>query len=197
MSRSLRTVSVESEELRTSTRSLTAPAAFNSSSYRNAHERCRRRRLQFLTVEISRQIHLARCSKLAAMTRTVASAPRQLAGDRQPSPIFANEPFIELRQMYFNGLRGDRIQLVRLATRLARDTLDAEDTLAELRRVAHKMRGAAAIFEAPMIVCAAASLEEAAGAASNRNARSPDLRVCEALDNLVDCVARLTGSNTG
>jgi HPt (histidine-containing phosphotransfer) domain-containing protein len=112
------------------------------------------------------------------------------------SPIFAKAPFVELRRMYIAGLRADRIRLVNLAESLARVADNAETTFAEIRRVAHKMRGAAAIFEAPMVACAAAALEDAAHAAWHQDARNSDLRIYGALENLVECVARLAGSNT-
>jgi HPt (histidine-containing phosphotransfer) domain-containing protein len=126
----------------------------------------------------------------------VAPARPKHSCDGQPPSIFLNEPFLELRQMYFNRLQADRIQLVSLAVSLAGAADDAGATLCDIRSVAHRMRGAAAIFEVPLIACAAAALEEAARAAGTRDAHKSDPRVGDALANLVDCVARLAGSNT-
>lgn len=116
--------------------------------------------------------------------------------DKPLSSIFASEPFLELRQMYFKGLRADRIHLVSLAASLIRCTDDVDTTLAQIRLIAHRMRGAAAIYEVPMVACTAAALEEAATPARHQDARQLVHRVHDALENLVDCIARLAGSST-
>jgi HPt (histidine-containing phosphotransfer) domain-containing protein len=112
------------------------------------------------------------------------------------SCIFANEPFIELRQMYFSGLRADQIRLIDLVGRLNRTRGVADPVFSEIRTVAHRMRGAAAIYEVPVIACAAAALEDAANSIWHHDTDRARLSVRDALETLVDCIARLAGSNT-
>ncbi len=110
--------------------------------------------------------------------------------------IFASPPFVELREMYFHGLQADRTHLVRLAAKLARCKGRPTAIFSEIRMAAHRMHGAAAIFEVPMVSDAAGELEDAARVAVSFQADSCDPRVFDALETLVDCLARIGGNNT-
>ena len=113
-----------------------------------------------------------------------------------PSPLFANQPLFEMRAMYLKTLQTDRVHLVSLAAELARCKRDTNGLLMQIRLIAHRMHGAAAIFDVPTIATAAAALENTAWAAVTRRARGRDAEVNCALETLVDCLARTAGSNT-
>jgi HPt (histidine-containing phosphotransfer) domain-containing protein len=110
-----------------------------------------------------------------------------------PPPNALNDQFDELRNAFYARLRSDRVRLTTLGAALARAEEDPVCVFEDIRVFAHRLRGAAAIFEVPEISLPAKVLEEAAGAASNAHADNSDASVWTALENLVDRLAIMSG----
>jgi Hpt domain len=73
-----------------------------------------------------------------------------------------NDRFEELRALFSDGLQADRVRLTALAASLARAADDPAAIFESMRVFAHKLRGAAAIFDFPQLGVAAGGLESAA-----------------------------------
>jgi HPt (histidine-containing phosphotransfer) domain-containing protein len=106
------------------------------------------------------------------------------------SPI---DPFEELRNEFYARLQSDRVRLTALGARLARVDEDATSIFEDIRVFAHRLRGAALIFEAAEVGRAANALEQAATSAASANADNSDAAVWAALESLVDNLATLNG----
>jgi EAL domain-containing protein (putative c-di-GMP-specific phosphodiesterase class I)/CheY-like chemotaxis protein len=98
-------------------------------------------------------------------------------------PEGRNDPFGDLRAAYSTRLRNDMAQLIRLRAKLAGAGAGSKTARESIRRVAHGMAGAAAIFKAGDIMRAAIQLEQAVRA-STSDADSYALRL--ALDTMID-----------
>jgi HPt (histidine-containing phosphotransfer) domain-containing protein len=94
--------------------------------------------------------------------------------------------FEDLRRSYRAHLGRDRAKLVTLSAQLAHAEQDATRVYDELRQLARRMAGAAAIFEEMRIGTAAISLEQAATAATRSRADNSDAATWTALESLVD-----------
>jgi hypothetical protein len=94
--------------------------------------------------------------------------------------------FERLRQAFEVRLCGDRVRLIALRSALAHLTADPAPILAEIQMFAHKLRGAAAIFEKPEIGRAAKSLELAAMTALAGGSSSTDPSLESTLATLVE-----------
>ena len=94
--------------------------------------------------------------------------------------------FEELRRSYHAHLARDRAKLATLSAQLAHAENNATPVYDELRQLARRMAGAAAIFEEVRIGTASISLEQAATAASRSRADNSDAATWTALENLVD-----------
>jgi len=94
--------------------------------------------------------------------------------------------FEELRRSYHAHLGRDRAKLATLSAQLAHAENDATPVYDELRQLARRMAGAAAIFEEVQIGTAAIALEQAATAAGRSRADNSDTATWTALENLVD-----------
>jgi hypothetical protein len=94
--------------------------------------------------------------------------------------------FEELRRSYHAHLGRDRARLATLSAQLAHAEKDATPVYDELRQLARRMAGAAAIFEEVPIGTAAIALEQAATAASRSHADNSDTATWTALETLVD-----------
>jgi HPt (histidine-containing phosphotransfer) domain-containing protein len=105
------------------------------------------------------------------------------------APIPSEDPFEELRDLFFARLRMERVRLTELAAELVHAQGDPAYDFGEIRLFAHRLRGGAAIFETPEVGNAASALEQAAALASAAHARSSDASVRTALDNLLDRLA--------
>jgi HPt (histidine-containing phosphotransfer) domain-containing protein len=94
--------------------------------------------------------------------------------------------FEQLRGAFYTRLRNDRARLATLSAELARTDEDVAPVLEELRVLAHRMCGAAAIFEAPDIGDAANTLEQTLLTAIDEHADGTDPAVSAALEALVN-----------
>jgi HPt (histidine-containing phosphotransfer) domain-containing protein len=101
--------------------------------------------------------------------------------------------FEELRGIFHARLRNDQVRLTTLSAVLAREESDARRTFDDIRQFAHRLCGAAAIFESPEIVAAAEALEKAARAAHAGQSNHSDAEVWAALERLTQ---QLTLSTT-
>jgi len=100
-------------------------------------------------------------------------------------PEGRTDPFGDLRAAYSTRLRSDLAQLIRLRARLAGTGAGTASKTAResIRRVAHGMAGAAAIFKAGDIMRAAILLEQTVRA-TTPDADGHALRL--ALDTMID-----------
>jgi HPt (histidine-containing phosphotransfer) domain-containing protein len=110
-----------------------------------------------------------------------------------PASSAPKDPFEELRDAFYARLRSDRVRLTTLAALLARAEGDPASIFQDIQLFAHRLRGGAAIFEAPEIGVAANVLEQAAAAASVAHADNSDASVWTALESLVDRLAIVNG----
>jgi HPt (histidine-containing phosphotransfer) domain-containing protein len=101
--------------------------------------------------------------------------------------------FEELRDIFHARLRSDQVRLTTLSAVLAREEGDARRTFDDIRQFAHRLCGAASIFEAPEIVAAAEALESAARTACATQSNHSDVEVWAALERLT---RQLTASTT-
>jgi HPt (histidine-containing phosphotransfer) domain-containing protein len=107
------------------------------------------------------------------------------------SPAAANDSrFEELRSAYYARLSRDRSRLATLSAQLAHAESDAMPVFEDIRMLAHRMGGAAAIFDAIEIGNAAITLEQATIVAMDARADNADPAVWAALESLVDLLMR-------
>ncbi len=97
--------------------------------------------------------------------------------------------FEQLRGAFYTRLRSDRARLATLSAELVHADEDVMPVFEELRVLAHRMCGAAAIFEAPDVGDAANTLEQALLTAINEHADGTDPGVWAALEALVNLLA--------
>ena len=108
------------------------------------------------------------------------------------APEGADDRFGDLRAAYFTRLRSDLAQLAGLRAKLAGAGTRSKTAYATIRRIAHGMAGAAAIFKAADVTRAAVLLEHAVRAAA------PDTdgdAVRLALDTMIDSLRPICASN--
>jgi HPt (histidine-containing phosphotransfer) domain-containing protein len=105
------------------------------------------------------------------------------------APVASDDEFEKLRDAFYERLRNDRVRLTTLAASLARAESEPGCIFETLQFMAHRIRGAAAIFEAAEIGIASKALEQAAVTASLRRAANGDAAVWSALEALVDLLA--------
>ncbi|HEV7610022.1 MAG TPA: Hpt domain-containing protein [Steroidobacteraceae bacterium] len=96
-----------------------------------------------------------------------------------------DEEFAEVRLSFLARLSSERTKLAKLSNALASAALNPAPLFSDLEYFAHRLRGAAAVFEFPTLRDAAKALELAAGAAVS--ARAPNfeplvLKAMQALD---------------
>jgi HPt (histidine-containing phosphotransfer) domain-containing protein len=102
------------------------------------------------------------------------------------SAAAAENQFEQLRGAFYTRLCSDRKQLTLMSAELAGAAADATRVYEEIRMLAHKMCGAAAIFDAPEVGGAAYTLEQASLSAIRSHADNSDDGVWTALESLVD-----------
>jgi hypothetical protein len=112
------------------------------------------------------------------------------------APAVADNTFEQLQSAFYTRLRKDRVRLVVLGTTLAHAGADPKSVLEDLRTFAHRLRGAAAIFDAAEIRDAAQALEVAAHVDPEGPADQGNTRVWSALTLLSDLLAWATDSST-
>jgi hypothetical protein len=83
-------------------------------------------------------------------------------------PVSPDEEFEKLRQSFYERLRRERTLLAALTEALASANVDSALVLADIERFAHRLRGAALVFEFGGIGNAAKAVELAAAAAAPR-----------------------------
>jgi HPt (histidine-containing phosphotransfer) domain-containing protein len=120
--------------------------------------------------------------------------------DRENSasaPVASYDEFDRLRETFHARLHGDRIRLTTLAASLARIEGNPAGVFQDLQGLAHRIRGAAAVFQVPELFSAASALEQAATAACIGHADHTDGSVWSALEELVEQLAMTSGSSVG
>lgn len=95
-----------------------------------------------------------------------------------------SDRYDDLRSAYLARLHNDLARLIKLRAQLQHEPTDASVS-ADLRRVAHGMAGAAAMFEAARVADAAAILEQAAVNSQIAQSRHQDDAQRTALDALI------------
>jgi HPt (histidine-containing phosphotransfer) domain-containing protein len=115
---------------------------------------------------------------------------------REPGalPAAADDDFERIRETFFARLRSDRVRLTTLAASLARIETHPAGVFKALQDLAHRIRGAAAVFGESGIGAAANELEQAAIAACDAGADHADGRVWSALEGLVELLALPCGT---
>ena len=101
----------------------------------------------------------------------------------------ADARFEMLREQFQARLCQDRLELRRLGGELTRDGADAAALFEEIQRVAHRIAGAAALFEDREVLGAAGQLETAARKAHRKRSPIDDEYVWCALQTLMVVIA--------
>jgi HPt (histidine-containing phosphotransfer) domain-containing protein len=110
-------------------------------------------------------------------------------GDIALTPAAMDDEFDRIRVTFYARLRGDRMRLTTLAGSLSHAEGDPAGVFKELQGLAHRIRGAAAIFEATDLGAAAYALERAATTACDKRSDYLDGPVWLALEELVELLA--------
>jgi HPt (histidine-containing phosphotransfer) domain-containing protein len=112
------------------------------------------------------------------------SSPKSLS--RQAKiPIALDDAQESLRRKFHRRLQSERVELAVLATALSQVGDEPSKAFENLRLCAHRMHGAAAVFEYLEVAAAAGSLERASEAASTAQAGNFDRPVWNALISLL------------
>src|ERR1700722_8109229 len=109
------------------------------------------------------------------------------------TPARMDDEFDRIRVTFYARLRCDRMRLTTLATSLSRVEGHPAGVFKALQGLAHRIRGAAAIFEASELAGAAYALEQAATAACDKRSDHSDGPVWSALEELVELLAMACG----
>lgn len=118
-----------------------------------------------------------------------------LRTDPAAHPAVSGDEFDQLRETFCTRLRSDQVRLTTLAASLARIEGDPVGIFAALQSLAHRIRGAAAIFQASELTSSAHALEEAATKACDSRADHADGTVWSALEDLVEQLAAECGGD--
>jgi HPt (histidine-containing phosphotransfer) domain-containing protein len=116
--------------------------------------------------------------------------PRPASGPATPQNHFE-----QLRGAFHTRLRWDRARLASLSSELQHAEGDSALIFDELRVVAHRICGAAAVFEAPEICTAAYKLEQALLTAIHAHAERTEPNVSALLDALLELLAVTSSRN--
>ena len=108
-----------------------------------------------------------------------------------------DDEFDRIRATFYARLRCDRMRLTTLATSLSRVEGHPAGVFKALQGLAHRIRGAAAVFEASELGGAAYALEQAATAACDKRSDHSDGPVWSALEELVEVMAMACGGALG
>jgi HPt (histidine-containing phosphotransfer) domain-containing protein len=109
------------------------------------------------------------------------------------TPAAMDDEFDRIRAAFYARLRCDRMRLTTLATSLSRVEGHPGGVFKALQGLAHRIRGAAAVFEASELRGAAYALEQAATAACDKRSDHSDGPVWSALEELVELLAMSCG----
>ena len=110
---------------------------------------------------------------------------RKSLSRRARIPIALDDAQESLRRKFHRRLQSERMQLAVLATALSQVEDEPSSTFEDLRLCAHRMHGAAAVFEYLDVAAAAGSLERASESASTGHSGNFDLPVWTALVSLL------------
>ena len=113
--------------------------------------------------------------------------------ESRPGSSEATQELEHFRVALHDRLRRDRVRLTTLSATLARAEQDAACSFEEIRAFAHRLGGAAAVFDADEITAAAHTLEQAANRALSTNASHFDPPVWTALETLCEQLAVMAG----
>jgi hypothetical protein len=112
-----------------------------------------------------------------------------------PAPIEVTDNGLgDLDITFKKRLKADRRRFVTLRALLARSPAIADGTIDELQFLAHRMSGAAAIFNYPALTLAAQALSDEVRVAPARDAAGGGRQPWLALDALIDMLSRLDNS---
>jgi HPt (histidine-containing phosphotransfer) domain-containing protein len=100
-------------------------------------------------------------------------------------PISNDDAQESLRRKFHRRLQSERLQLNALATALTQAEKESNGAFENLRQCAHRMHGAAAVFEYTDVAAAAHALEQASEAAFSTHAGNFDPSVWSALISLI------------
>jgi HPt (histidine-containing phosphotransfer) domain-containing protein len=109
------------------------------------------------------------------------------------TPAAMDHEFDRIRATFYARLRCDRMRLTTLATSLSRVDGHPAGVFKALQGLAHRIRGAAAVFEASELRDAAYALEQAATTACDKRSDHSDGPVWLALEELVEQLALSCG----
>jgi HPt (histidine-containing phosphotransfer) domain-containing protein len=110
-----------------------------------------------------------------------------------PTPVAMDDEFERIRVAFYARLRCDRMRLTTLASSLSRAQGHPAGVFEALQGLAHRIRGAAAIFEATQIASAAYALERAATTACDKRSDHSDEPVWLALAALIGLLPMSSG----
>jgi hypothetical protein len=110
------------------------------------------------------------------------------------TPATMDDEFDRIRTTFYARLRCDRMRLTTLATSLTRIEGHPAGVFKALQGLAHRIRGAAAVFEASELGGAAYALEQAATAACDKRSDHADGPVWSALEELIELLAMTCGA---
>jgi hypothetical protein len=134
----------------------------------------------------------------STMSPALAGAKMKPTEHQQPAaltPVAPSDDFEQIRDAFYARLRSDRVCLMDLGAVLARAEGDASGVFEDIRAFAHRMHGAAAIFEDAGVSIDACALEQAANLAAIAHVDNSDAHVWSALETLVARLAILNGEN--
>jgi hypothetical protein len=109
------------------------------------------------------------------------------------TPAAMDDEFDRIRATFYARLRCDRMRLTTLATSLSRIEGHPAGVFKALQGLAHRIRGAAAVFEEPELGGAAYALEQATTAACDKRSDHSDGPVWSALEELIELLAMACG----
>jgi HPt (histidine-containing phosphotransfer) domain-containing protein len=109
--------------------------------------------------------------------------------DHARQPAVSWDEFDRFQDIFCTRMRSDQIRLTTLAAFLARIEGNPVGVFSALQSLAHRIRGAAVIFEASALSSSAYALEQAATHACGNGSDHTDGAVWSALEDLVERLA--------
>jgi len=107
-----------------------------------------------------------------------------------------DDAFEALRASYYKRMRNDRASLLAIHAELLHGATELTSVYYTIRMLAHRIGGAAAIFECPGSAAAAATLERSALQAIESNTKEAREGVIRALESLLGSIAEPRPDNT-
>jgi len=110
-----------------------------------------------------------------------------------PRRALLDASYEDVRQSFIIRLRSEQARLAVLADALGTAATDTASAFSDLEMFAHRLRGAAAVFDVPELRDAAKALELSAAAAAVRSSPSGEPLVVKGIRALEDMLSRLNG----